>query len=104
MFVRFRFLQVCIAQPGQTGHKLQLLPACPIDELRRKVTEKYNVEPECQLLVNKGQVLLNEHPESKSTMKIGDYIVQGDYTGAYFIKEETIHFFVNLDNTMLSSG
>ena len=98
--VCFRFIEICIAKPGQTGHKLELLPACLISDLRKKVTEKYNVEPECQLLVYKGQVLVDEHPESETNMKVEDYIVEGEITSTYFIKEETIQVCLTLDNVV----
>ena len=98
--VCFRFLEICIAKPGQTGHRLEVLPACLISDLRKKVTENYKVEPECQLLVHKGQVLVDEHPENKTSMKVEDYIVEGDITGTYFIKEETIQVCLTLDNVV----
>ena len=98
--VCFRFLEICIAKPGQTGHKLEVLAACLISDLRKKVTENYKVEPECQLLVHKGQVLVDEHPENKTTMKVEDYIVEGDITSMYFIKEETIQICLTLDNVV----
>ena len=106
LLVCFRFLKICIAKPGQTGQKLQVLAACPISDLRKKVTEKYNVEPECQLLVYKGQVLVDEHPGSKASMKVEDYIAEGDRTSTYFIKEETIQVCLTLDNVVwrLNSG
>ena len=93
LLVCFRFLEICIAKPGQTGHKLQVLPACPISELRQKVTEKYNVEPQCQLLVHEGQVLVDEHPDSKTNTKVKDYIVKEDHTSKYFVQDEIVHFF-----------
>ena len=93
----FRFLEVCIAKPGQTGHKLQVLPACPIHELRKKFTDTYNVEPECQLLVYKGQVLVDEHPESEKSLKVEDYIAEGMQV-CIFVKEETVKVFLILDN------
>ena len=95
-----RFLEICIAKPGEDGQELEVLPVCPIFDLRRKVTEKYSVEPECQLLVYKGQVLVDEQPESKTSMKVEDYIVEGDITSTYFIKEETIQVCLTLDNVV----
>ena len=74
------FFELCVAKPGQTGHKLQVFAACPIHKLRRKVIQMYNVERECQLLVYKGQVLVDEHPENKRGMKVEDYIIGGDHT------------------------
>ena len=81
-----KFHEICIAKPGQTGYILKVLAACPVSELRGKVTEKYNIEPDCQLLVYKGQVLVDEHPENNTTMKVEDYIVEGDITSTHFIK------------------
>ena len=95
-----RFLEICIAKPGEDGQKLEVLPACPISDLRKKVTEKYSVEPECQLLVYKGQVLVDEHSESKTTMKVEHYIVEEDITSTYFIKEETVQVFLTLNNVV----
>ena len=90
LFVCFRFLEISVAKPGQNGHKFQVLPSCPISDLRRKVAEICNVKPERFMLIYKFQTLLNEDKETKRTKKVEDYIVREDNTGTYFVKEQTI--------------
>ena len=54
-----------MVKPGQPGKKIEVSSNCTIRELRRKVKDRMEVEPERQLLVYNGQVLADEHPETK---------------------------------------
>ena len=54
--------------PGQPGKKIELSPSSTIRELRRMVRDRMEVEPERQVLVYNGQVLVDEHPETKEEM------------------------------------
>ena len=61
----YRSIEICVVKPGQPGKKIKVLSNCTIRELRRKIKEKMEVEPEKQLLVYNGRVLVDEHPETK---------------------------------------
>ena len=63
-------------EPGETGHKLQVTGACPIQTLRMMVAEKTNVQPQCQMLVYRGQALVDKHHETHEVQKLQDYIVE----------------------------
>ena len=55
-------------KPGKPGKMIELSPSSTIRELRRIVKDRMEVEPERQVLLYNGQVLVDEHKETKEEM------------------------------------
>ena len=67
-------------KPGQTEHKLEVCPACPLRELCIRIKNKTGVEPERQVLSYNGKIL-DEHLDTKADNTLGNYITE--YQGKY---------------------
>ena len=71
---RYRSIEICVVKPGQPGKKIEVSSNCTIRELRRKVKERMEVEPERQTLLYNGQVLVDEQPEAKEETIVTDIV------------------------------
>ena len=63
-----------MVKPGQPEEKIAISSNCTIRELRRKVKDRMEVEPERQLLIYNGQVLTDEQPETKEETILSDIV------------------------------
>ena len=71
---------------GQTGKRIKMLQSCTIRKLRRKVKERMEVEPERQVLIYNGQVLVDERPETKEEMILSEIVeFKGNVTSTHSI-------------------
>ena len=68
-----------MAKPGQTGQKVHVFPNSTIGELRRMVKEKSGVEPERQVLVYNGQILMDEQLDTTVENTLDSLV---DFTGS----------------------
>ena len=62
-------------KPGQTEHKLEVCPACPLRELRIRIKNKTGVEPRSQVLSYKGKSL-DKHLKTNADNTLGNYITE----------------------------
>lgn len=72
--VNYSPIEVCVVKPGQPETKIEMSTNCTIRELRRIIKKRMDVEPERQLLLHNGQVLVDEHPETKREMIVTDTV------------------------------
>ena len=79
-----------MVKPGQPEEKIEISPNCTVRELRRIVKDRMEVEPERQMLLHNGQVLVDEHAETKKEMLL-TYIV--DFKGNVTKPNSTSGFF-----------